>query len=158
MKTLFLKVFALVLITSMVACKKDVEDLGLRSAYGVYTTMTPTPLEAPTVSTSGSGAQNIPTVYFRVYVSMLYSEDVTVTFTLTGTAVKGTHYNYNGNYTVTIPANTRYVDIPVSIINNSLGTATSRTIILTITAVTNNFTIGIGANLGYTKSTYTITK
>jgi hypothetical protein len=158
MKRNFIAAVVFLMLMVVAGCKKNVDDYGLRSSYAVYTTMTPTPIEAPTVTTSASGSQSIPAASFRVYVNMLYKEAVTATFTLTGTAVKGTHYSYTGDNTITIPANTRYVDVPVAVINNSLGTASSRTIILTLTQVSHEFEVGIGVNKGYVKSTYTITK
>lgn len=140
------------------ACKRQVDDYGLRSDYAVYTTMTPTPLDAPTVAITGAGAQSVPNVSFRVYVNLLYDTAVVVKFTLTGTAVAGTHYTYTGDYSVTIPPRTRYVDVPVTVINNSLGASASRTIILTLVEASGNFEVGIGSANGFSKSTYTIRK
>lgn len=148
----------LIIITFFMACKKEPDDLGLRSKYGVYTTMTPTPLDAATVAVTGSGSQSIADVSFRTYVNMLYNKPVTVKFRLTGTAVLGTHYNYVGDSTLTIPANKRYVDVPIKVVPGSLGTGANRTVIFTLISVSDNFTIGIGSNLGSTRSTYTITK
>ncbi len=146
------------IVLFVTSCKKQVDDYGLRSDYAVYTTMTPTPLDAPTVSISGSGLQSEPNVSFRVYVNMLYDSAVVANFTLTGTAVKGTHYTYDGDYTVTIPPQMRYVDVPVKVINNSLGASASKTIILSLVSASNNFKIGIGVGNGFNKSTYTIKK
>lgn len=164
MKNIKIALLALATISlAFISCDKDPEDLGLRSDPSVYTTMTPTPLDAATVSTSASGNQSIPQTSFRTYVNELQPNDVKIKFRFTGTGVINTHYKYVGDSTVIVPANTRYKDVPVEVVVGSVGTGANRTVIFNLQWAVDMVTgdslnVGIGTNDGYYRSTYTITK
>ncbi len=100
---------------------------------------------APTPGTSGGNgakvrtvtipAANNGTVNVAVKVQLVgpwQSSDANVPFEVSGTAVRGTNYEINGN-AVTIPANSSSADINIAVNGGSLTPGQSRTIILTLT-------------------------
>jgi hypothetical protein len=92
----------------------------------------------------------------RVYVNQPYDKDVTVNFTITGTAVAGQDYTLPVTQSVTIPAGKYSGDINFTVLNNPALTA-SRTVLINLTSASEGFDVGIGVAKGYATFTYTIT-
>ncbi|MFD2569667.1 hypothetical protein ACFSUS_03425 [Spirosoma soli] len=92
----------------------------------------------------------------RVYVNQPYDKDVTVNFTLAGTAIQGQDYTPPATQSVTIPAGKYSAEINFTVLNNPNLTA-NRTVIINLTAATEGFELGLGVAKGYATFTYTIT-
>ena len=98
--------------------------------------------------TSSSGTESISSVNIPVLISTVSGADITVDFTLSGTAINGTDYNLS-NGTVTIPAGQTTANIVLPVLNDKLKKENT-TVIFTLSNPTN-------ATLGtYTTYTYTI--
>lgn len=108
-----------------------------------------------TITNSASGKVSVSPAVARVFVNTLKPFDVTVTYTLTGTAVAGVNYTAPNPLSVTIPAGKWYADIQIPVINTPL--TSNKTIIITMVTASNNVQLGLGANRGYTAFTYTLT-
>ncbi|WP_443943537.1 Calx-beta domain-containing protein [Pedobacter sp. AW1-32] len=97
---------------------------------------------------------------FVVTLSNPSYADTQLTFTLTGTATEGSDYTAITTKTVTIPANTTTITIPIQVLTDNLVEGTE-TVIATLTA-SNNATVGFSNVpatiniLDNTKSTVTV--
>jgi hypothetical protein len=108
-----------------------------------------------TITNSATGKVSVSPAVARVYVNTLKAFDVTVNYTLSGTAVAGTNYTAPNPTSITIPAGKWYADIMIPVINTPL--TGNKTIIITMASASNNVQVGLGAARGYTSFTYTLT-
>ncbi len=155
---MFRSIAACLLVLLVVSgCKKDetyppVSDL-------IYITSTAITGSGSTASTtitnSATGKVSVTPATARVYVNTPKTVDVTVTYTLSGTAVAGTNYTVPNPASITIPAGKWYADIQIPVINATL--LASRTLIITLATASNNTQIGIGTDRNYKNFTYTLT-
>ena len=104
------------------------------------------------ITNAASAKKNVATGAARVYVNVPYEKDVTVNFTLAGTAIAGQDYTPPATQSVTIPAGRYSGEINFVVLNNSAQT-TNKTVIINLTAATEGFEVA----KGYTTFTYTIT-
>lgn len=107
------------------------------------------------ITNSASGKVSVSPAVGRVYLNTLKTFDVTVSYTLTGTAVAGTNYTVPNPMSVTIPAGQWSADIKIPVINAPL--ASNKTIIITLSAADNNTQLGLGVDRTYKTFTYTLT-
>ncbi|MES2276368.1 MAG: hypothetical protein V4592_10120 [Bacteroidota bacterium] len=113
------------------------------------------PTASTTITNSATGKVSVTPAVARVYVNTLKTADVTVTYALSGTAVAGTNYTAPTSPSITIPAGKWYADISMPVINATLSG--NKTIIITLTAATNNTQVGVGTDRNYKVFTYTLT-
>lgn len=147
----------LLMLVFLAGCKKDETYPPMTDA--VYITSTAVTGSGSTASTtitnSASGKVSVTPATARVYVNTLKTFDVTVTYTLSGTAVAGTNYTAPNPMSITIPAGKWSADIQIPIINTPL--TSNKTIIITLATASNNTLVGIGTNRNYKTFTFTIT-
>lgn len=105
---------------------------------------------------STTARKTVATGAARVYVNQPYDKDVTVNYTLAGTAIPGQDYTPPATQSVIIPAGKYSGEINFTVLNNPALT-TNRTVLITLTAATEGFELGIGVAKGYATFTYTIT-
>lgn len=148
MKSLIIFSFCLLAFSS---CKKD-EPVYPDAPKRVYT-VAKVPDGTVTFTNSAAGKKNTTGVA-RVYLNQLYASDVSVSFTLTGTATAGVDYTAP-ELSVTIPAGSWYADINIVGLNNPLQTI-KKTVIISLTSATQGFEIGLGYAYAYGVFTYTI--
>lgn len=98
--------------------------------------------EADGVATPGTVSINL--------ASAALTEPVTVTFTTSGTAIEGVHYNLLSGNTVTIPAGAFIGDIALEVLTFNIGTEEPVTLTIELTDVT-------GAELNPNYSTLNLT-
>ena len=108
------------------------------------------------ITSSASARKTVATGAARVYVNQPHDKDVVVNYTLAGTAVAGQNYTPPTTQSVTIPAGKYSGEINFTVLNDPAQTA-SRTVLITLTAATEGFELGIGVAKGYATFTYTIT-
>lgn len=108
------------------------------------------------LASSASARKTVAAGAARVYVNVPFEKDVTVNFTLAGTAISGQDYTPPTTQSVTIPAGKYSAEINFVVLNNPAQT-TNRTVIINLTAATEGFELGIGVAKGYAIFTYTIT-
>lgn len=108
------------------------------------------------LSPSTSAKKTVATGAARVYVNQPYDKDVVVNYTFAGTAIAGQDYTPPATQSVTIPAGKYMGDINFTVLNNPALTA-NKTVLITLTAATEGFELGIGVAKGYATFTYTIT-
>jgi hypothetical protein len=108
-----------------------------------------------TITNSASGKVSVSPAVARVFVNTLKPFDVTVTYSLTGTAVAGVNYTAPTPLSIIIPVGKWYADIMIPVINTPL--TANKTIIITMTGANNNVQLGLGATRTYTSFTYTLT-
>lgn len=142
---------------AIAGCKKDKATGDVADA--IYVTSTATTGTAvgssTTITNSASGKVSVSPAAARVYVNTLKTFDVTVTYTLSGTATAGTNYTAPNPASITIPAGKWYADIQIPVINTPLSG--NKTIIIALATATNNVQLGIGTNRNYKTFTYTLT-
>jgi len=148
---------ASLVISGLLGCSKNIEVDGntVDAVYITSTAVTGTGTGASTTitnSASGKIAQGLATA--RVYVNTPKSTDVTINYTLGGTAVAGTNYTIPAPQSVNIPAGKWYADIQIPLINAVLPA--NRTIIITL-ASGNGVQLGLGTDRNYKVFTYTLT-
>ncbi|AXY74165.1 hypothetical protein D3H65_09340 [Paraflavitalea soli] len=152
------KLFSIILcfltgcLLASTSCKKD--DPTYPDAPKRVYTVNKVPDGTVTFTNSAAGKKNTTGVA-RVYLNQLYTSDVNVSFTLTGTATAGVDYTPPAPLNVTIPAGSWYAEINIVGLNNPLQTA-KKTVIITLTAATEGFEIGLGYANAYGVFTYTI--
>lgn len=149
--------FAAIWAVSITGCKKDtpegsVVDAVYMSSNAITGTATGS---STTIVNTASGKVSVSPAVGRVYVNTLKSFDVTVSYTLSGTAVAGTNYTAPNPGSITIPAGKWYADIQIPVINAPLSG--SKTIIITLSSASNNVQLGIGTDRNYKNFTYTLT-
>ncbi|EDM37765.1 hypothetical protein PBAL39_15109 [Pedobacter sp. BAL39] len=110
---------------------------------------------ATTLPSSVSGKVSVSPATARVYVNTLKDNDVTVTYTLAGTAVAGTNYTRPSPLSVVIPAGKWYADIQIPVINAPL--TGNKTIVIALVTASNDTQIGLGTDRNYKIFTYTLT-
>lgn len=135
------------------SCKKD-DPVYPAAPRRVYT-VAKVPDGTVTFTNSATGKKNTTGVA-RVYLNQLYTSDVTVSYTLTGTATAGVDYTAPAALSVTIPAGSWNADINIVGLNNTLQTV-KKTVIITLNTATEGFEIGLGYANAYAVFTYTIT-
>jgi hypothetical protein len=135
------------------SCKKD-NPVYPDAPKRVYT-VAKVPDGTVTFTNSATGNKNTTGVA-RVYLNQLYTADVTVSFTLAGTATAGVDYTVPAGLSVTIPAGSWSADINIKGLNNTLQTI-KKTVIITLSSATQGFEIGLGYANAYGVFTYTIT-
>jgi hypothetical protein len=145
------------LLASLAGCKKDETDPPVVDAIYIASTAVTGPgsTASTTITNSATGKVSASPASARVYVNTPKTFDVTVTYSLSGTAVPGTNYTAPTPATITIPAGKWYADIQIPVINATLPA--SRTIIITLVTASNNTQIGIGTDRNYKLFTYTLT-
>jgi hypothetical protein len=134
------------------SCKKD--DPAYPDAPRRVYTVNKVPDGTVTFTNSAAGKKNTTGVA-RVYLNQLYTSNVNVSFSLTGTATAGVDYTPPAPLSVTIPAGSWYAEINIAGLNNPLQT-TKKTVIITLNAATEGFEIGLGYAYAYGVFTYTI--
>jgi hypothetical protein len=139
------------------SCKKDESYPPLPDAiYIVSNAITgPGSTASTAITNSATGKVSVSPAVARVFVNTLKTADVTITYTLSGTAVDGTNYTAPNPMSITIPAGQWYTDIKIPVINAAL--ASNKTIIITLATATNNFQVGLGVDRTYKTFTYTLT-
>ncbi|GAB3710400.1 hypothetical protein GCM10027592_47130 [Spirosoma flavus] len=108
------------------------------------------------ITNSASAKKNVTTGAARVYLNQPYEKDVTVNFTLGGTATAGQDYTPPTTQSVTIVAGRYSGEINFAVLNNPAQT-TNKTVLINLVSATEGFDIGIGFPKGYSTFTYTIT-
>lgn len=159
MKIFKLNLLCIIMFIAVLSgCKKDdpVSGQVVDAVYITSTAITGTgPGASTTLVNSASGKVSISPASARVYVNTPKSTDITVAYTLSGTAVPGTNYTQPATTSVTIPAGKWYADILIPVINTPLSG--NRTILITMTSATNNVQIGLGTDRTFRIFTYTLT-
>lgn len=156
-----LKIYALffagMIMLAIAGCKKDKPEGAVVAAiYVTSNAVTGTATgSSTTITNSASGKVSVSPAVARVYVNTLKTFDVTVSYTLSGTAVAGTNYTVPNATSVTIPAGKWYADIQIPVINTALSG--NKTIIVTLSNASNNVQVGIGTDRNYKVFTYTLT-
>lgn len=77
-------------------------------------------------------------------------QDVTVNYTLGGTAVAGEDYTVSGSGSVVVPAGSNTAEITITPTDNGIFEA-NKTVVVTITSTSNNLPIGLSGNSEATK-------
>ncbi len=108
------------------------------------------------ITNSASAKKNVAAGAARVYLNQPFAKDVTVTFTLAGTAVAGVDYTAPATQSVTVAAGRYSGEINFAVLNNPAQT-TSKTVIINLTGASDGYEVGIGVAKGYASFTYTIT-
>lgn len=145
--------FILLLATVLQGCTK--EEVYKEIPKAVYITNKVADGTA-NITNSASARKTVAAGAARVYLNQPYDKDVTVNFTLAGTAVQGADYTPPATQSVTILAGRYSGEINFAVLNNPAQTA-NRTVLITLTAATEGFEIGLGVAKGYNVFTYTIT-
>jgi len=147
-------VFALAILNG---CKKSDTYPPLPDAvYIIANAITgPGSTASTAITNSASGKVSVSPAVGRVYVNTLKTADVTITYTLSGTAVAGVNYTAPNPMSITIPAGQWWADIKIPVINAAL--ASNKTIVITLATATNNTQLGLGADRTYKTFTYTLT-
>ena len=160
MKTQLIKklnIAAMTILVLFAGCKKE-ETIGatVNSVYITSNAVTGTgPTASTTITNTASGKVSVSPAVARVYVNTLKDTDVTVAYTIDGTALAGVNYTPPGALTITIPAGKWYADIEIPVINTPL--TANRTIRITMNTASNDTQVGIGTDRNYRTFTYTLT-
>lgn len=139
-------------------CKDDNEDYPLipNAVYVVSNAITgPGSTASTAITNSASGKVSVSPAVARVYVNTLKDFDITITYSLSGTAVAGVNYTVPLPTNVTIPAGKWFADIKIPVINTPLSG--NKTIIISLNSATNDVQLGLGADRTYKTFTYTLT-
>jgi hypothetical protein len=147
-------VFLVALLCLLASCTK--EDIMYKEIPKAVYITNKVPDGTANLSPSTTARKTVATGAARVYVNQPYDKDVTVNYTLAGTAVVGQDYTPPATQSVTIPAGKYSGEINFTVINNPALT-TNKTVLITLTSATEGFELGIGAAKGYATFTYTIT-
>ena len=108
--------------------------------------------DAPTVyftNTSSSGSESVSSKNIEVKLSAVSARDISVSFSVSGTASEGVDYSISTSSPITFAAGSTTKNISVSIVNDN-GQEIDETLILTLSGPSN---ASLGANTTYT---YTI--
>lgn len=153
MRTILNNCFVLVLLFLLAGCKED--EIYNQLPKAVYIT-NKAPDGTANITNSASAKKSVATGAARVYLNQPNGKDVTVSFTVAGTALPGQDYTPPSTLAVTIPAGKYSGEINFAVLNNANQT-TNKTVIINLTAASEGFEIGIGVLKGYGSFTYTIT-
>jgi hypothetical protein len=139
-------------------CKKEESYKELPDAvYITSTAVTGTGSNASTtITNSATGKVSVSPATARLYVNTLKDKDVTVSYTLAGTAVAGVNYTTPNPLTIIVPAGKWYADISIPVINVPL-VGGNKTIVINLTTATNDIQLGLGSENNYKTFTYTLT-
>ena len=151
--------FLMLIITLISGCKKDDENYPPipDAVYIIAKVNTgPSPTASTAVGSTASGKVSVSPASARVYVNTLKTFDVIIQYTLSGTAVDGVNYNASTQKSVTIPAGKYFTAINIPVINTPL-TGGNKTIIITLSAASNDTALGLGVDKSYKTFTYTLT-
>jgi hypothetical protein len=153
-QTIILATFAVALF---IGCRKDEDYPAVTDVVYISSTVVTGsgPTAQTTITNSATGKVSVTPATARVYVNTLKTADVTVAYTLSGTAVEGTNYTAPAPMNVTIAAGKWYADISIPVLNNVL--TANKTIVITLTTATNNTQVGLGTTRNYKVFTYTLT-
>ncbi|MNL54673.1 hypothetical protein D3C87_1780230 [compost metagenome] len=91
----------------------------------------------------------------RVYVNTPKERDITINYTISGTAVAGTHYVLPQNQSITIPAGQWFGRIEIPTISGTL--TSNKTVIITLETSDENIQLGLGLKRTHKTFTYTLT-
>lgn len=146
-----------ILIGCAPACKKEENYPPVPDAvYLVSNAITgPGSTASTAITNSASGKVSVSPAVARVFVNTVKTEDVTVSYQLSGTAVADVNYTKPNPMSITIPAGQWFADIKIPVINAPLSS--SKTIIITMTTATGNVQLGLGVERNYKTFTYTLT-
>ncbi|RYE16431.1 MAG: hypothetical protein EOP45_17515 [Sphingobacteriaceae bacterium] len=159
--TSYLKYFLIYtcfLLLIQTGCKKDKTYLPIPNAVYLVSNATTGPGSTASTAITNSASSKVSTTtaaIARLYVNTLKTFDVTVTYTLSGTAVAGVNYTAPSQLSITIPAGSWSADISIPVINTVL--TGNKTIIITLASATNNTQLGLGVDRTYKTFTYTLT-
>lgn len=156
---LFLMLISCLTFSFISGCKNEEEDFPVipDAVYLVSNAVTgPGSTASTAISNSASGKVSVSPAAARVYVNTLKDFDVTITYSLSGTAVAGVNYTVPSSTTVTIPAGKWFANIQIPVINTPLSE--DKTIIITLNSTTNEVQIGLGPDRTYKTFTYTLIK
>lgn len=140
-------------------CKDEEKDFPVipDAVYLVSNSVTgPGGTASTTITNSASGKVSVSPAVARVYVNTLKDFDVTITYSLSGTAVAGVNYTTPSPTNVTIPAGKWFANIQIPVINTPLSE--NKTIIITLNSATNEVQMGLGVDRAYKTFTYTLIK
>ena len=155
-----LKLYILILSFSglFLSCKKNAE-INTPIPDAVYITSTAVTgsgaSASTTITNAASGKISVSPASARVYVNTPKTADISVSYTLGGTAIAGTNYTLPSVQSIIIPAGKWYADINISVINSPLSA--NRTIIINLSSASNNLQLGLGSDKTYKSFTYTLT-
>lgn len=150
--------FLMLIITMASSCKKNDENYPPipDAVYIIAKVNTgPSPTASTAVGSTASGKVSVSPASARVYVNTLKPFDVTIEYTLSGTAIEGVNYNSPAQKRVTIPAGKYFEAIDIPVINAPL--TGNKTIIITLSSASNNTELGLGVDKSYKTFTYTLT-
>jgi hypothetical protein len=156
MKT-FITIFILAILCG--ACRKDQQGAPIPPAvYLVANTVTgPGPTAITTTTNSASSKVSAGPAIIKLYVNTPQTQDVTITYHLSGTAQAGVNYTAPNPTTTIIRAGTWTTSISIPVINTPL-TGGNKTMILTLDSASDpNMQMGLGASKTYNTFTYTLT-
>jgi hypothetical protein len=146
------------LLIGFIGCKKE-EEAYPEMPNAVYITQEavtgPFLGSSTAVTNSATGSIKVTPIRVRVYVNTLKKHDVVVSYTLTGSAVAGTHYTIPDNRTITIPAGTWFQRIEIPTIVSTLPA--NRTLGINLTTEDPTVQLGIGPRRQHATFVYTLT-
>lgn len=152
--------FLMLIFTLVISsCKKDDENYPPipDAVYIIAKVNTgPSPTASTAIGSTATGKVSVSPASARVYVNTLKTFDVTIEYTLSGTAVDGVNYNAPAQKSVVIPAGAYFAAINIPVINTPL-TGGNKTIIITLSSASNNTELGLGVDKSYKTFTYTLT-
>jgi hypothetical protein len=149
----------LILTILFAACRKDQQGASIPpAAYLIANTVTgPGPTAITTTTNSASSKVSAGPAIMKLYVNTPQSQDVTITYHLSGTAQAGVNYTPPSPTNATIKAGSWTTAISIPVINTPL-TGGNKTIILTLDSASDpNMQMGLGAAKTYNTFTYTLT-
>lgn len=152
-------VFLMLGITLISSCKKDDKSYPpIPDAVYIIAKLNtgPSPTASTAIGNTATGKVSVSPASARVYVNTLKTFDVTIQYTLSGTAVEGVNYNAPAQKSVTIPAGQYFAAINIPVINTPL-IGGNKTIIITLSSASNNTELGLGVDKNYKTFTYTLT-
>lgn len=147
----------IVTVGCLLGCKKDESYPPMPDA--VYMTSNaitgPGSTASTAITNSASGKVSVTPAVARVWVNTPKTKDVTITYSLSGTAQAGVNYTPPDPGSITIPAGKWFADIKIPVINAPL--TSSKTIIITLSEASDNVQLGLGTDRNYKTFTYTLT-
>lgn len=142
----------------LLSCKKE-QEINTPIPDAVYITSTALTGSgagaSTTITNTASGKISISPASARVYLNTPKTTDISVGYTLGGTAIAGTNYVLPPVQSIVIPAGKWYADINISVINTPLPS--NRTIIINLSSSSNNLQLGLGSDKTYKSFSYTLT-
>jgi hypothetical protein len=158
MKYLTYIAISLLLLPILGGCRKEQQGAPIPPAvYLVSNSITgPGSTAITAITNSASGKVSVSPAVSKIYVNVPQEADVTIAYTLTGTAVAGVNYTPPSPMSVTIPAGAWSANISIPVINTPL-VGGNKTIIITLASATGKTQLGIGSDGNYKTFTYTLT-